>query len=99
MFRSPTLQTLTYFAYVIQNFKYALSDRKYEGVESYMMVNANRLRASEASRNGILSLASLALVNFIIYKVNEERTDGTDLSTKAVTQVSDHLTTPACSAN
>lgn len=98
MFRSPTLQTLTYFAYVLQNFKYVFSDRKYEGVEGYMMLNANRYKAGEASRNGVLSPSSLALVNYMTYKINEQRTDGTDVATKAVTQVLILATTLACCA-
>ena len=88
MFRSPTLETLTFWAYVLQNFKYVLSDRKYEGQDGYMMLNANRYKAGESARNGMLSPAARQLVNKMTYKVIEPRTDGNDVAAKAVTQVS-----------
>lgn len=87
MYRSPTLQTLTYFAYALQNFKYVFDSGRHLGVDAYMMLMANRHKVGDSHRNGFLSPSTLELVNKMTYKINEKRTDGDDIATKAVTQV------------
>lgn len=90
MFRSPTLDTLTAFAYVLYHFKWALNGNfaSYNRVDVYMMTVSNAKKRGQASKNGALSPSSLDLVNYMTYKICETRVDGEDDASKAVRQVS-----------